>query len=74
MPTVEDALAVTVTVALTVAPFVGAVIETMGGVVVLLLTVIETPALVVLLFAVSVATAVSVCLALVRVVVFNEIE
>ena len=41
---------------------------------VVLLTVIETPALVVLSLSLSVATAVSMCLALVRVVVFNESE
>jgi len=75
IPMLEDAVAVTVMVALTVVPLAGAVIETVGGVVPPgLFTVIETPALVVLFPAVSVAIAVSVCFALLNVVVFNEIE
>ena len=69
----DDAVAVTVTVPLTVAPFAGAVIDTVGGgVVLVLLTVMDTPALVVWLPAVSLATAVSVCFALLKAVVFNE--
>jgi hypothetical protein len=74
MPIVEDAVAVTAIVALTVAPFAGEVIETVGGAVLVLFTVIETPALVVLVFAVSVATAVTVCLPLVSVAVFSDCE
>jgi hypothetical protein len=55
------AFAVTETVPFTVAPFAGAVIETVGGVVsVVLLTVTVTLALVVLFPAASLATALSV--------------
>jgi hypothetical protein len=74
MPIVEDAVAVTAIVALSVAPFAGEVMETDGGAVLVLFTVIEMPALVVLLLAVSVATTVSVCAPLLSVVVFNDIE
>jgi hypothetical protein len=74
MPIVEDAVAVTEIVALTVAPFAGEVIETVGGAVLVLFTVIETPALVVLVFAVSVATAFNVCAPLLSVVVFKDKE
>ena len=70
-PIDEDALAVTETVPDTVAPDAGAVIETVGGGTALL-TVTVTPALVAVLFDVSVATAVSVWLPLERVAVFNE--
>jgi hypothetical protein len=60
--TLSVAFAETVTVLETVAPFAGAVIETVGGVVsfVVLLTATLTPALVALLPDVSVATAVRV--------------
>ena len=61
-PTLSEAVALTVTVPLTVALFAGEVIDTVGGVVSLLLTVTFTPALVVLLPAESFATAVSVWL------------
>jgi hypothetical protein len=57
-PMLLDALAVTTTVADTVAPFAGEVIETVGGGVVWLFTVTVIPALVVLLPAVSLAIAV----------------
>ena len=73
MPTLEEALAVTVIVPISVAPFVGEVMETVGGVTALF-TVIETPALVVLAFAVSVAMAVTVCLPLLSVAVFSDCE
>jgi hypothetical protein len=73
MPTLEDALAVTVIVPFSAAPLAGEVMETVGGVVVLF-TVMETPALVVFVFAVSVATAVTVCLPLLSVVVFSDCE
>ena len=59
MPTLELAIALTVVVLETVAPAPGAVIETVGGGTALL-TFTLTPALVVLLFEVSFATAVSV--------------
>jgi len=61
-PTLSEAVALTVTVPLNVALFAGDVIETVGGVVSLLLTVTFTPALVVLFPAESFATAVSVWL------------
>jgi hypothetical protein len=50
------------------------VIETVGGVELVLFTVIETGALVALLFDVSDATAVSVCFPLAKVVVFKPFE
>ena len=71
---VEEAFAVTVTVPVTVAPFAGAVMETVGGAVLVLFTVTETPALVVLVLAVSVATAVNMCAPLLSVVVFKDKE
>jgi hypothetical protein len=75
--------AVTVTVPETVAPEIGDVIETVnwlgedggfGLVGLLLLTVIDTPALVALLLDVSVANAVNVCLPLLNDVVVNGCE
>jgi hypothetical protein len=70
----SDALALTCTVALTVAPLLGAVIDTAGAVVsgVLFATVTCTEADVVLFPAASRATAVSVCDPFVAVVVFHE--
>jgi hypothetical protein len=50
------------------------VIDTVGGAVLVLFTVMDTPALVVFVFAVSVAIAVSVCAPFVNVVVFSESE
>ena len=69
--TLELAVALTVVVPETVALAAGAVIDTVGGGTVLL-TVTLTPALVVLAFEVSLATAVSVWLPLLSVVVFQE--
>ena len=69
---VDEAVAVTEIVPLTVALFAGAVIETVGGAVVVLLTVTETAALVVFVPAVSVAIAVKVCFALLNALVFND--
>ena len=62
MPLAAEALAVTDTVPLTVVPPAGAVIETVGGVVLTLFTVTVTPALVVDKLFESVATAFSVWL------------
>jgi hypothetical protein len=59
-PMLLDALAVTTTVADTVAPFAGEVIETVGGVEVELLILTCTPALVAVFPEVSAATAVMV--------------
>src|ERR1700693_3315968 len=74
-PTLSAAVADTVTLAPdTVAPVVGAVIDTVGGVVSALLTVTLTAAEVVVLPAASRATAVSVCAPLVAVVLFQVIE
>jgi hypothetical protein len=75
-PTLSLALAVTEIVPLTVAPFAGALIDTVGGVVsdVLLLTVTVTVALVVALPAASLAIARTVCDPLLDVVVFHETE
>src|SRR3977135_1438246 len=67
-PTLSDALAVTLRVPLTVAPLAGAVMPTVGGVV-SLKTVTVTAVEVVVLPAASRATAVSVCEALLAVVV-----
>jgi hypothetical protein len=67
------AVATSVTVPDTVAPATGEVIVTVSGVVLVLFTVIDTPVLVVLSFALSVATAVNVCFALASVVVFNDV-
>jgi hypothetical protein len=61
-------------VPLTVVPAAGEVMDTVGGAVLVLLTVIETPALVLLVPTVSVATAVSVCAPLLKLAVFNESE
>ena len=72
-PTLSDALAVTVVVPVTVAPFAGAVMLTVGGVV-SFETVTVTAAAVVVLPAASRATAVSVCEPLPAVVVFHETE
>src|SRR5437867_2894570 len=72
-PTLSDAFAVTVTVDLTVAPFTGDVMLTVGGVV-SLDTVTVTAADVAVLPAASRATALSVCEPLVAVVVFHETE
>jgi hypothetical protein len=58
----------------TVAPDPGEVMDTVTGGWVVLFTVIETAALVALLFEVSVATAVSVCLPLASVVVLKDAE
>ena len=74
MPLVAEAEAVIVTVPETAAPETGDVIETVGGVELVLFTVIETGALVALLFDVSDATAVSVCFPLAKVVVFKPFE
>ena len=73
-PTLSLAFAETVTVPVTVAPLVGDVIDTVGGVVSVLLTVIDTATLVVLFPAVSVAMAVRLCLPFAKVVVFNDCE
>jgi hypothetical protein len=74
--TLSDAVAVTVIAPETVAPETGELMDTVGGVVsdVLLFTVKDTAALVALLFDVSVATAVRLCLPLVRVVVPKDFE
>jgi hypothetical protein len=75
MPILLEALAVTVTVLETVAPDAGEVMDTVGGgVVLVLLTVMDMPALVVLVPEVSLATAVSVCFPFTRVVVFRDWE
>jgi hypothetical protein len=74
IPIVDDAFAVTLTVPLTVDPLIGDVTDTVGGAVLVLLTVTETPALVFLAPTVSVATAVSVCAPLLKLAVFNESE
>ncbi|MFZ0636971.1 MAG: hypothetical protein WAM08_15730 [Candidatus Acidiferrales bacterium] len=71
-PPAALALAVTVTVPFTVEPLVGAVIETVGGVVLTLFTVTFTPALVAVFPFESFATAVNVWLAFVALVVFHE--
>src|SRR5882724_8653203 len=71
-PTVSAALAVTVMVPLTVAPVAGAVMLTVGGVV-SFDTVTVTAAAVAVLPAASRATAVSVCVPLLAVVVFHAI-
>ncbi len=60
MPTLSEAVALTVIVPLTVALFAGVVIATLGGVTSLLFTVTVTPVLVVAFPEVSVAIAVSV--------------
>ncbi len=75
-PTLSDAFAVIVTVPVRVWPAVGAVTETVGGVVsaAWLLTVTETDVLVVELPAASRATAVSVCAPLATEAVFHETE
>ena len=74
-PTLSAAFAATATLAPdTVAPVVGAVIDTVGGVVSALLTVTLTAAEVAVLPAASRATAVSVCAPLVAVVLFQVIE
>jgi len=65
-----ETLVVTVTVPDTVAPEAGEVIEIVGAVA--LFTVTATPGLVVVLFEVSLATAVSVCVPWLTVVVFHE--
>ena len=70
-PTLSDAVAETVTVPPTVAPPAGAVIDTVGGVVSGLFTVTVTVVDVVVLPAASRATAVSVCVPLATVVVFQ---
>src|SRR5207249_2813765 len=72
-PTLSDALAVIVVVPDTVAPELGAVIAVVGAVV-SLKTVTATAAAVVALPAASRATAVSVCDALLAVVVSHETE
>ena len=74
--TLSLAFAVIEMVELTVAPFAGAVIETVGGVVsgLLLLTVTVTVALVVLLPAASFAIARNVCDPLLAVAVLHEVE
>src|SRR5580700_8228874 len=72
--TLSEALAVTVMVPETVAPEAGEVMETLGGVVSVLLTVMETTELVALLPAVSMATAVRECLPLVSVPVLRDAE
>src|SRR6185295_9045602 len=72
-PTLSDALAVTVVVPPTVAPFAGAVTLTVGGVV-SLNTVTVTVVDVAVLPAASRATAVNVCEALLAVVVFHGTE
>jgi hypothetical protein len=73
--TLSVAVAVTVMVPDTVAPLLGEVMETVGAVVSFaLFTVIDTPALVALLFELSVATAVSVWVPLASVVVFSDCE
>jgi hypothetical protein len=74
MPLLAEAEALIVTVPETTAPETGEVIETVGRVELVLFTVIETAALVALLFDVSVAIAVSVCVPFARVVVFKDFE
>jgi hypothetical protein len=71
-PTLSEAVALTVTLPLTVALFAGEVIETVGGVVSELLTVTFTLALVAEFPAASFATVVSVWLPLETEVVFHE--
>jgi hypothetical protein len=73
-PTLSEAFAETVVVPDSVAPFAGAEIETVGGVVSagVLLTVTVTAALVAEFPAASLATARSVCEPLLTVVVFHE--
>jgi chorismate mutase len=74
-PTLSEEFAEIVTVPETVALFAGAVIDTVGGVVsVVLLTVTVTFALVALFPAASLAIARTVCEPLLDVVVFQEIE
>jgi hypothetical protein len=73
-PTLLAAVAVTVRVPETLAPLAGEVIDTVGGAVLVLFTVTVTLALVVLLPAVSLAIARSVCEPLLDVVVFHETE
>jgi len=68
------AFAVTVMVPDTVAPLAGEVIETVGGVLLALFTVMDTAALVALFPAESVAIAVKLCVPFVRVVVFSDCE
>jgi len=68
----SEAVALTVTVPLTVALFAGEVIETVGGVVSALFTVTFTLALVAVFPAASFASAVSVWLAFETDVVFQE--
>jgi len=74
IPTLDEALAVTVMVPDTLAPEAGDVIDTVGGFPVELFTVIETAGLVALFFAASVATAVRECLPADRVLVLSELE
>jgi len=74
IPVPALALAVTEIVPETVAPAVGEVMDTVIGAVLVLFTVIDTPALVALLFAVSVAIAVSVCFPFATFVVSNACE
>jgi hypothetical protein len=71
-PALPEAVAETVTVPETVAPEAGAVIETVGGAVPALFTVIETAALVAVCALALLATAVSEWLALESVAVFRE--
>ena len=73
-PRVAVALAVTEIVPETVAPDAGDVIDTATAGGVILFTVIETAELVALLFDVSVAIAVRLCLPLASVVVFKDAE
>jgi hypothetical protein len=74
MPLLAEAEAVIVTVPETVAPETGDVSEIVGVVEPVLFTASETGALVVFLFDVSDATAVSVCFPLAKVVVFQDCE
>ena len=72
MPSLSEAVALTVIVAFTVALLDGELIDTVGGMLLELLTVTFTPVLVVLLPAESLATAVSVWLPLETEVLLHE--
>jgi hypothetical protein len=73
-PAAAVAVAVTEIVPETVAPEAGEVIDTVTGVALVLLTVIDTAALVALFPEVSTATAVRLYLPFAKVVVFNDCE
>jgi hypothetical protein len=72
IPLLSEAVAVTVIAPDNAVPASGEVIETVGWLGEELFTVIDSAALVPLLFEVSVATAVNVCLPLATIVVFRD--